>query len=50
MLKNYDQHLHPGPTPNAVRAADGTILTARDGWTLLPPGDAALTIFKDGQK
>jgi hypothetical protein len=33
----------PGPTPNTVRAADGTILTAPDGWALLPPGDAALT-------
>jgi hypothetical protein len=32
----------PGPTPNTVRAADGTILTAPDGWALLPPGDAAL--------
>ena len=33
----------PGPTPNTVRAADGTVLTAPDGWVLLPPGDAALT-------
>ena len=33
----------PGPTPNTVRAADGTILIAPDGWALLPPGDAALT-------
>jgi hypothetical protein len=33
----------PGPTPTTVRAADGTILTAPDGWALLPPGDAALT-------
>jgi hypothetical protein len=33
----------PGPTPNTVRAADGTILTAPEGWALLPPGDAALT-------
>src|SRR4051794_39586020 len=33
----------PGPTPNTVRAADGIILTAPDGWALLPPGDAALT-------
>jgi hypothetical protein len=33
----------PGPTPNTVRSADGTVLTAPDGWTLLPPGDAALT-------
>src|ERR1700737_2992346 len=33
----------PGPTPNTVRAADGRILTAPEGWILLPPGDAALT-------
>ena len=33
----------PGPTPNTVRAADGRVLTAPDGWILLPPGDAALT-------
>ena len=33
----------PGPTPNTVRAADGTFLTAPDGWVLLPPGDATLT-------
>src|SRR4051812_29869740 len=33
----------PGPAPNTVRAADGTILTAPEGWTLLPPGDAGLT-------
>jgi len=32
-----------GPTPNAVRAADGTVLTAPEGWVLLLPGDAALT-------
>jgi hypothetical protein len=33
----------PGPTPNTVRAADGTVLTAPEGWVLLPPGDATLT-------
>ena len=33
----------PAPTPNTVRAADGTILTAPEGWVLLPPGDAGLT-------
>src|SRR3984957_6985251 len=33
----------PGPTPNTVRAADGTVKTAPEGWILLPPGDAALT-------
>jgi hypothetical protein len=33
----------PGPTPSTVRAADGRVLTAPDGWALLLPGDAALT-------
>ncbi len=33
----------PGPTPNTVRSTDGTVLTVPEGWTLLPPGDAALT-------
>ena len=33
----------PGPTPNTVRSADGKVLTALDGWILLPPGDSALT-------
>ena len=33
----------PGPKPNTVRAANGAILTAPEGWILLPPGDAALT-------
>jgi hypothetical protein len=32
-----------GPTPNTVRAGDGTVKTPPDGWILLPPGDAALT-------
>ena len=38
-----DRTFTPGPTPNTVRAADGTILTAPEGWALLPPGDAGLT-------
>lgn len=33
----------PGPTPNAVRATDGRVLTEPEGWVLLPPGDATLT-------
>ena len=33
----------PGPTPNTVRASDGKVLTAPEGWILLPPGDAGLT-------
>lgn len=33
----------PGPSPNTVRAANGTVKTAPEGWVLLPPGDAALT-------
>lgn len=33
----------PGPTTNTVRASNGKILAAPEGWLLLPPGDAALT-------
>ena len=33
----------PGPTPDTVRTADGTILTVPEGWELLPPGDPGLT-------
>lgn len=33
----------PGPTPYTVLAADGTVLTAPEGWGILPPGDAGLT-------
>lgn len=43
MTKAGSQTVAPGPTPNTVRAADGTVLTAPGGWVLLPPGDAALT-------
>jgi len=38
-----DTTFNPGPTPNTVKSADGTILTVPAGWVLLPPGDAALT-------
>jgi hypothetical protein len=38
-----DSTFTPGPTPNTVRSADGKVLTAPEGWILLPPGDAALT-------
>ncbi len=38
-----DNTFFPGPTPNTVRAADGTVLAAPEGWALLPPGDAGLT-------
>ena len=33
----------PGPTPDTVRTADGRVLNVPEGWSLLPPGDAALT-------
>ena len=33
----------PGPTPNTVRASDGSVLTVPQGWILLPPGDPGLT-------
>jgi hypothetical protein len=38
-----NQTFAPGPTKNTVRSVDGRVLTAPDGWNLLPPGDAALT-------
>lgn len=38
-----DRVFSPGPTPNTVRAIDGTTLTVPEGWVLLVPGDAALT-------
>src|SRR5579862_5271551 len=38
-----DNNFPPGTTANTVRASDCPILTAPDGWILLPPGDAALT-------
>jgi hypothetical protein len=38
-----DHTFSPGPTANTVRSSDGRILTAPDGWVLVPPGDAALT-------
>jgi hypothetical protein len=41
--RSPQQTFTPGPTSSTVRAADGTILTAPEGWGLLPPGDAALT-------
>ena len=33
----------PGPDPRSVRTERGEILRAPDDWTLLPPGDPALT-------
>lgn len=33
----------PGPSPNTVKAADGSVLNVPAGWVPLPPGDAALT-------
>jgi hypothetical protein len=38
-----DNVFAPGPISNTVRAADGKVLPAPEGWVLLPPGDAALT-------
>jgi hypothetical protein len=38
-----DTTVSPGPTPNTIRAADGTVLTAPEGWALPPPEDAGLT-------
>jgi len=33
----------PGPSPDTVRSADGSVLNVPSDWSLLPPGDAALT-------
>jgi hypothetical protein len=33
----------PGPTPNTVKAPDGSVRSVPEGWVLVPPGDAALT-------
>jgi hypothetical protein len=33
----------PASQPNTVRTADGSLRPVPTGWTLLPPGDAALT-------
>ncbi|MCP4511730.1 MAG: DUF2293 domain-containing protein, partial [Fuerstiella sp.] len=38
-----EHRFSPGPRPGTVRSADGSVLTAPDGWVLLAPGDAALT-------
>jgi hypothetical protein len=38
-----DTTFTPGPAEDSVTTADGKILTVPDGWSLLPPGDAALT-------
>ena len=44
--KNHNMTNHtftPGPKPNTVISVHGEVLTAPEGWILLPPGDAALT-------
>jgi hypothetical protein len=38
-----DTTFKPGPTADTVRAADGRVLTAPEGWVLLAPGDSTLT-------
>jgi hypothetical protein len=35
----------PSPTPNTIRAADGRILLAPDGWILLPPDRPSQEMF-----
>ncbi|MGL4423164.1 MAG: DUF2293 domain-containing protein [Gemmataceae bacterium] len=37
------QTYRPGPTPQTVRAADGTVVPVPSGWVLVAPGDPALT-------
>jgi hypothetical protein len=43
VLKVVGDTLSPGPTPDTVRASDGSVLTVPQGWILLPPGDPGLT-------
>src|ERR1700677_369107 len=38
-----NQIFTPGPTSRTVRAANGKVLSVPEGWSLLAPGDAALT-------
>lgn len=38
-----NQTFSPGPTPRSVRDSQGNVRQVPEGWTLLPPGDAALT-------
>ena len=39
----HEDSFSPGPSPNTVRADDGSIRKVPANWVLLPPGDAALT-------
>ncbi len=38
-----DHIYSPGSTPDTVKSADGKVLSTPEGWSLLLPGDAALT-------
>ncbi|HKU44138.1 MAG TPA: DUF2293 domain-containing protein, partial [Polyangiales bacterium] len=42
-MPNQARSVAPGPRARTVRADDGSILPVPDGWSLLPPGDPALT-------
>jgi hypothetical protein len=42
-LKPAENTFAPGPKERTVRKPDGTVVPVPEGWTLLPPGDAALT-------
>lgn len=43
MMSAQQTTFAPGPASNSVISADGTVLTAPEGWILVPPGDAGLT-------
>ena len=43
MIPMSENIFAPGPDDRTVRAADGTLREVPAGWSLLPPGDAALT-------
>jgi hypothetical protein len=43
MRQIMDDVFTPGLSPDTVRDADGNVHTVPAGWSLVPPGDAALT-------
>ncbi|HPO01434.1 MAG TPA: DUF2293 domain-containing protein, partial [Opitutaceae bacterium] len=49
-MPNQTREVRPFPKPRQVFSAEGKVLTVPDDWSLLPPGDAALSrrIKQDG--
>ena len=42
-MPTQTRDVSPGPHPRQVKAANGQLLDVPSGWSLLPPGDAALS-------